>query len=180
MTSQIANQTRTVTVAWNYTSDSTDVFAQTVIIPFLVDEIRVAACGTQLLDLGLSSSATDPFGNSILLTSDDLVGTSGGILGVVRTTSRDRYGSNTTITSVNSDYVQNIRHIFPPSAKRNVNGSYRFNITKLNGDKLNKTTTNDFTVILVLEFIQYKEVEKQQLDTDDDLRHLSKSGRRRL
>lgn len=180
MSSQIANQTRTVVISWNFVSDDTDVFSKVITVPFLVDEIRVVASGAQLLALAASTTNIDEFGTSVLVSSDDLIGSSGSTLALIKSSSRDTYAAAKTVTGINGAYQQDIRYVFPPSAKRNINGSFRFQLTNFAGGKISNATVNNFSVILVLEFIQYKEVEKQMLDTEDDLRLLGKSGRRRL
>jgi hypothetical protein len=181
MTSQIANQSRTVTVTWDCTSNSTTSYRKVIIVPFLVDEIRVVASGCQILSLiAPTNGGTDQFGSSFQVSSDSLVGSSGGFLAAIRSTNRTHTATVYSVGSISDDFTQNIRYVFPPSAKRNINGSYEFQLTRLNGSPLEMSTVNNASVFLVLEFIQYKEVEKQMLDTEDDLRLLGKSGRRRL
>lgn len=180
MSSQIANQTRTVPISWACTTNDTTTFNTPIIIPFLVDEIRVVASGSQLLSLADAGTGVDEFGASFRISSDSLVGSSGGVLAAIRNSYRNDFDADSTVSGITTDYNQNIRYVFPPSAKRNINGSYVFQATHLDGSKLDMGNHNDVTIFLVLEFIQYKEVEKQMLDTEDDLRLLGKSGRRRL
>lgn len=192
MSSQIANQNRIERISWAYNSNSSDTYSQRIVVPFLVDEIRVVSCGAQLTALnwpgGAVTPTVDPFGNSAIVSSRDLVGSSGGILGVFRTTYVERHATSSTTTNIGRSAFSapcvfdstNYRYVFPPSAKRNINGTFTFTITDLLGERFDNSIVNNFNVVLVLEFIQYKETEKQLLDVDDDLRVLGKSGRRRL
>lgn len=187
MTSQIANQNRVERISWSVVSDSSTTYRQRITIPFLVDEIRVVSIGAQ--PTALSTSVTDfddSFGRSITVMSPDLIGGSGTFLGATRVVNAERFTTftitNRTISTSGTAFdTTPIRYIFPPSAKRNVNSTYTFSVQNLFGSPLPANIRiNNFDILLAIEFIQYKETEKQLLDVDDDLRVLGKSGRRRL
>ena len=183
MSSQIVNQNRIERISWSYNSNSTDTLRQRIIVPFLVDEIRVVSIGAQATALSTTIIANDDiFGRSINVISPDLLGGSGSYLGTARVSLADRFAAGVTIaTSPALFSTQPIRYVFPPSAKRNINGTYTFIAQTLFGEQLpDNVRINNFDFLLAIEFIQYKEAEKLQSEVDDDLRVLGKSGRRRL
>lgn len=182
MTSPIIHQNRIERVSWDFTDIASTTYRQRITVPFLVDEIRVVALGAQATAL---SSNLDILGFSALVQSPDLIG-SGTYLGTMRVTNADRF---TTLTAANRTVSSSgcvfdlapVRYVFPPTAKRIINGTYTFTLQTLLGETIaDASVINNFRTILALEFIQYKETEKQSFEVESDLHVLGKSGRRRL
>lgn len=177
MSSEIANQNRIVSFRWlvDAANRTTDSFSTVIIVPFLVDEIRVIACRTQAYEL---DPTKEIYGRTVTISSSDLFGGNGTLVGHCRSFAASRINAGQTVLTSNQENDQLLRYIYPASAKRTVNGSFNFFARDSSGDKLHDSVFMDFEVIVTLEFIQYKEQPK--LLIDDDLTHLHKSGRRRL
>lgn len=180
MSSKRVNQSRNVVLTWLVNDETNGVKQQNIIVPFAVDEIRVVKAGaTPYNDSKVQGNI------SVRFESPDLCGGCGTILDVVRVVSRTftRNNDNPVIdVDVRNDSANSFntltRYVFPPTAKRNVNGTFTFAARDLAGEALDLTQVDDFVATLVLEFIQYEEEDRARFD--NDLQTMVKSGRRRL
>ena len=180
MTSRKVAQSVNEYVGWEVTNTNTQSYQKDIRVPFSVDEIRVA----QALVVTTTQQVTNSL-TQVVVSSKNLVGSSG-VLSILRGDTIQKLWdlavppvqSRTNVSSSMQVPIPGARYVFPSSHRKNVNGTFVFTVTDIDGNAFDMSLQNDFEVSLMLEFIQYEEEDKVKLDTD--LQQILKSGRRRL
>ena len=190
MSSRLIHQSRTVQIVRNVDNTSKLTWNEPLLIPYLVDEIRVTSCVATPTSDFVEAHNTTTNSQTLNIYCNDLFGGCGTYVGSAPlcTKSRAMADDFRTIAANNTPAANSCqsRYVFPPSAKRNVNGSYTFQITNSNRGSLvvgnaDETEIPQFHLSIVMEFIQYSEREQSvEDDLQSDFMTLVKSGRRRL
>jgi hypothetical protein len=175
MTSKTVHQLFPVYIRWNYVAADADrtTFPITIKVPFLVDEVRVA----KILVTASNNVPADPSLDAVVY-SDLLQGITNQ-LGYSRIFVAGENTAGGVISSAQMPPVEGTRVIFGPGYKRNVNGTFMFELLNADNDRaLSYVNLGTSSVNMHLEFIQYEEDERVKFDSD--LQMIQKSGRRRV
>lgn len=173
MTSKRVNQSVTRVVSFYVNTVANPIVNSAVVqlnVPFAVDEIRVSQAFVVIESL----IARPVTGYALVISSPDLLQGAGNDLAIIQAITVSYTTAHLPVSGTAMP-ISN-RFVFPPSHKRNINGSYT--LIARHFEDLSLSTKPPFSVILLFEFIQYEP--EMKIPVEPDLQQIAKSGRRRL